>query len=107
MRKGAPIPPHRVKPDAIARPRQQRNRTDGIEPGQRATERAPQLPHERDQSPDSGPREHAPRGPTEVVEQASADVHRGLVDTERRGTPSDLPAPRRRAPAAPSRGRRS
>jgi len=107
MRKDAPIPPHRVKPDAIARPRQQHNRTDGIEPGQRATERAPQLPHERDQSPDSGPGEHAPRGPTEVIEQAAADVHRGLLDTERRGTPSDLPAPQRRAPAGASRRRRS
>jgi hypothetical protein len=107
MRKDAPIPPHRVKPDAIARPRQQRSRTDGTEPEQRPSERAPRLPHERDESLDSGPGHQAPRGPTEVIEQAAADVRRGLVDTERRGTPSDLPGPRRRAPAGASRRRRS
>jgi hypothetical protein len=30
------------------------------------------------------------------VAQAATDVERGLKDTDRRGTPNDVPAPRRR-----------
>jgi hypothetical protein len=55
------------------------------------------LPHERDESPLQGADPALePVGPREVVEQAARDVARGLVDTERRGTPNDLPRPERR-----------
>src|SRR5699024_4899261 len=52
------------------------------------------LPHERDESPD--PPESTAGGanvigPRDVVEQAEQDIRRGLRDTERRGTPSDVP----------------
>jgi hypothetical protein len=54
------------------------------------------LPHERDEAPYADRDEGvAPHGPTDRVEQAARDIERGLVDTERRGTPSDVPPPRR------------
>jgi hypothetical protein len=49
------------------------------------------LPHERDENAALGgetPGQVRPR-----IRQAQVDVERGLVDTERRGTPSDVPAP--------------
>ena len=39
------------------------------------------------------------------VAQAAADVERGLKDTERRGIPSDVPAPEGRPAVRPSRRR--
>jgi len=48
------------------------------------------LPHEFDESTDTSPPEKGTRG---VVEQAARDVRRGLQDTDRRGTPSDVPGP--------------
>lgn len=61
-----------------------------------AREHEPRLPHERDEAPD--PPESTPGGPHEigprqVIEQAGRDIRRGLRDTERRGTPSDVPGP--------------
>jgi hypothetical protein len=50
------------------------------------------LPHERDESSDPGV---APARDL-AVEQGADDVNRGLVDTERRGSPTHVPAPRRR-----------
>lgn len=47
------------------------------------------LPFERDESPDDA----AGTGPRAIIEQAARDVGRGLVDTDRRGTPSDVPGP--------------
>jgi hypothetical protein len=68
----------------------------------RAPERDMPLPHERDEAPyPEMDRDVAPYGPTDRVEQAARDVEHGLVDTDRRGTPSDVPRPRR------SRRRRS
>ncbi|HJV24409.1 MAG TPA: hypothetical protein VJ673_01935 [Aromatoleum sp.] len=32
-------------------------------------------------------------GPRQVIEQAARDIHRGLRDTDRHGTPSDVPGP--------------
>jgi hypothetical protein len=54
------------------------------------------LPHERDEVPagQAGDRS-APGGPREVIDQAARDIRRGLVDTERRGVPSDVPGPGR------------
>jgi hypothetical protein len=97
MRKQTPIPPQRIDPGAVAHD-QQRDAPDGIERGRGPSDRELRLPHERDESPRKViDRDVAPYGPTGVIEQAAQDVERGLVDTERRGTPSDVPTPRRRA----------
>lgn len=48
------------------------------------------LPHERDESPDP---QRVPEASREHIEQAARDVRRGLRDTDRRGTPSDVPGP--------------
>jgi hypothetical protein len=55
------------------------------------SERGLRLPHERDESPNTGP--HPPRP---EIQQAARDVERGLVDTEARGTPSNVPRGRGR-----------
>lgn len=59
-------------------------------------EHEPRLPHERDEAPDP-PESTAggsnPIGPRQVIEQAERDIRRGLRDTDRRGTPSDVPGP--------------
>ena len=36
---------------------------------------------------------HETLGPREVIEQAARDIRRGLRDTDRHGTPSDVPGP--------------
>jgi hypothetical protein len=56
-------------------------------------ERDLQLPHERDESP--RPEGASPHGPRDRVRQAGRDVDRGLIDTEARGTPSNVPRGRR------------
>lgn len=49
-------------------------------------------PHERDESPESQPTGRSPTDPRrDDIEQASEDIERGLVDTDRRGTPDDIP----------------
>jgi hypothetical protein len=52
------------------------------------------MPHERDESAVSNATpDNEPRPPSEDrVEQAHNDVKRGLVDTDRRGMPDDIPA---------------
>lgn len=54
---------------------------------------APRLPHERDESARaSGDRRGGKPPPSDRrISQAREDVKRGLVDTERRGVPNDLP----------------
>ena len=93
--KTTPIPPTDPNPGAVGVD-QLRDAPDGIERGRGRSDRM-RLPHERDQSPlqDADPAVE-PTGPTEVVKQAARDVARGLVDTERRGTPNDLPRPQPR-----------
>jgi hypothetical protein len=49
------------------------------------------LPHERDES--SATERETPAAPQPRIRQAQIDVERGLLDTERRGIPSDVPAP--------------
>lgn len=51
-------------------------------------------PYERDEAPDPlDNTETTPvGGPRQVIEQAASDVSRGLIDTDRRGVPSDVPA---------------
>src|SRR5262245_49200904 len=91
------MPEARVHPAAVGVD-QQRDSPHGIERGRGPSDRM-RLPHERDESPLPGvDRAREPAGSTERVEQAARDVARGLLDTERRGIPNDLPPPRRRAP---------
>lgn len=51
------------------------------------------LPHEHDESPKAGRDVDTSSTPVarQVVEQAASDISRGLIDTERRGIPSDVP----------------
>lgn len=53
------------------------------------------LPHEHDESPKPGRDVDISSSPLprQVVEQAASDITRGLRDSERRGIPSDVPAP--------------
>ena len=52
-----------------------------------------QLPHERDESArGTGDRLREKPAPSRrEISQADEDVERGLVDTERRGVPNDVP----------------
>jgi hypothetical protein len=56
--------------------------------------RNPKMPHERDESAVSNATPDNQRRPPskDRVEQAHKDLQRGLVDTDRRGTPDDIPA---------------
>jgi hypothetical protein len=57
------------------------------------TRRNPKMPHERDESAPSQAQttEHS-RPPADAqISQAHDDVEHGLVDTDRRGIPDDLP----------------
>jgi hypothetical protein len=53
----------------------------------------PRLPHERDESARAtGDRlDESPTPSDRQISQAGEDVERGLVDTDRRGVPDDLP----------------
>lgn len=49
-------------------------------------------PHERDESPGSQVEGRGTTDPQrEDIAQAAADVERGLIDTDRRGVPDDIP----------------
>ena len=49
-------------------------------------------PHERDESPDSQLGAEGLTAPDRAdIAQASADVQNGLLDTDRRGVPDDIP----------------
>ena len=100
MPKRSPNPPTRIDPRAKAR-------EQGVDEPDRTGRGPPsdplRLPHERDESPLPArsravgrERDRSSGGPRDVIRQAARDVARGLVDTERRGTPSDPPGPRRR-----------
>ena len=53
------------------------------------------LPHEHDEAPKPGRDVDVSSSPLprQVIEQAASDITRGLRDSERRGIPSDVPAP--------------
>ena len=63
---------------------------DGADKPQRRYER---MPHERDESAEStGDRLHEDPVPSDrQISDAHRDVEAGLVDTDRRGVPSDVP----------------
>ena len=65
---------------------------DATQPSNRGDLR---LPHEHDEAPKAGRDVETSSSPLprQVVEQAASDITRGLRDSERRGIPSDVPAP--------------
>lgn len=66
-----------------------------LDPSQPSNQGDLRLPHEHDESPGSGRDVDVSSSPLprQVVEQAASDITRGLRDSERRGIPSDVPAP--------------
>lgn len=58
------------------------------------SEKDMRQPNERDASPDSGRRGTDRRTdiPQTDIRRAHADVEKGLVDTDRRGVPADVPS---------------
>ena len=70
------------------RPRRQERRAPSL-----PSDTKLQLPHERDET--AHPETPGLDGPRDRIHQAARDVARGLVDTEARGTPSNVPSPRR------------
>jgi hypothetical protein len=76
-------------PDVPARPRRPfQTRQDPVHA-------EPKLPHERDET--AANETDGVRGPREDIAQAARDIERGLVDTEARGTPSNVPSPHRQS----------
>jgi len=63
--------------------------------------RTPMLPHERDES--ARPEPKLGTGSRQRVRQAASDIESGLIDTEARGTPSNVPPGRRKASKRSSR----
>ena len=63
----------------------------------RGVQKAPLLPHEHDESPETAPLEDP------LAIQAHADVSRGLIDTERRGDATHVFNRRQRAGLAVKR----
>lgn len=63
------------------------------DPDRAPNESRARMPHERDESASaSGNRLDQPLPPSGAkISQAHKDVERGLVDTERRGIPDDIP----------------
>jgi hypothetical protein len=61
--------------------------TDKVKPKSRKS----QLPHERDESARGTGMHEKPARTGSTIAQAGEDVERGLIDTERRGVPNDLP----------------
>lgn len=73
---------------------QPQQRTSGMPDAAREPNaRNPRLPHERDESARAtGDRlKETPTPSGREIAQAGEDVERGLVDTDRRGIPDDLP----------------
>lgn len=68
---------------------------EDIDPAQPSNQGDLRLPHEHDESPKPGRDVDTSSTPLprQVIEQAASDITRGLRDSERRGTPSDVPAP--------------
>jgi len=68
---------------------------DDLDPTQPSNHGDLRLPHEHDEAPKAGRDVDVSSSPLprQVIEQAASDITRGLRDTERRGTPSNVPAP--------------
>jgi hypothetical protein len=68
---------------------------EDLDPAQPSNHGDMRLPHEHDEAAKSGRDVDVSTSPLprQVVEQAASDITRGLRDSERRGTPSDVPAP--------------
>jgi hypothetical protein len=81
-----------AKPDTDTASQKQRMGGDDP-PAPRGEPHSPRLPHERDESARAtGNRLHEDPPPSGGrISQAGEDVKRGLVDTDRRGVPNDVP----------------
>lgn len=83
------MPSHEPSPAGRPQPQDEEAR-----PTRDRRSRARRLPHERDEAPDpAGSEVPAPAGPRDLTGQAARDIARGLRDTDRHGTPSDVPGP--------------
>ena len=73
---------------------QMRDRPDGIVRGEGLSDPRLRQPNERDEAPDAGHlgTDRNTDQPESDIPTAHADVERGLVDTERRGVPSNVPS---------------
>ena len=60
--------------------------------------RKSRLPHESDESARGTGKHEKPARTGSDMGRAGKDVERGLVDTERRGIPNDLPSRNRKSP---------
>ena len=82
----------RLEPDADTASYEQLQGTAGERSA--SGQRNPKMPHERDESArNMGNRLDQPLPPSErEISQAHWDTERGLVDTERRGVPNDVPS---------------
>lgn len=81
-------------PDRDTSSYEQSRRSSGApEPATEPNARKPRLPHERDESARAtGDRlKETPTPSDREISQAGEDVERGLVDTDRRGIPNDIP----------------
>ena len=61
------------------------------DPAAKPNARKPRLPHEKDESARATGKHEKPARSGAEISQAGKDVERGLVDTDRRGIPNDLP----------------
>ena len=61
------------------------------DPSVKPSRRQPHQPHERDESARATGAHEKPARTGSEIEQAAGDVERGVVDTERRGVPNDVP----------------
>jgi hypothetical protein len=70
-----------------------KQRMGGDDPPTPRERPSPRLPHERDESAKAtGDRLRENPPPSDrLISQAGEDVERGLLDTDRRGVPNDLP----------------
>ena len=84
-------PPDPQKPDSDTASYKQR--MGGDDPPAPRGGASPRLPHERDESASAtGDRlDENPTPSDRQISQAGEDVEHGLVDTDRRGVPDDLP----------------
>ena len=84
-------PPDPLKPDSDTASYKQR--MGGDDPAAPRGGASPRLPHERDESAQAtGDRlRESPTPSDRQISQAAEDVESGLVDTDRRGVPNDLP----------------
>ena len=98
MRKTNPPKPHPQRRPPAGQDTSSYEQPQGA-PGPHVAPNRPseRMPHERDESaaPTGSRLDEQPIPSGRKISQAREDVERGLVDTDRRGIPNDLPKPKR------------